>query len=329
MKYFPLLVAVILFCFLGIGEISLGTAPLSWAMVLHGLQAGPFSHDIPARIIWLLRVPRFFMAFMTGAILAAAGALLQGATRNPLADPFLFGLSSGAAAGAVAVIIFLGDMFGIWTTALGATVGAALSTLILLFLVVLPRKPLTTDRMILCGLTVSFLFSTLTSLMILWGDRNAAQSILFWTMGSFSAARWSALPVVALGLICISVYGWKYRTDLDALLAGEETATSLGIHITRLRISTLLVCAFSCALTVALCGPIGFIGLIVPHLVRFRKHISLQRIFFPSLVAGGLLMVLADMLSRGVLASQEIPVGIIVGFLGACFMIVLVNSKER
>lgn len=321
--------ALVLFCLLGMGEVVLGTASLSGTALLHGLRGGPFSHETAARIIWSLRMPRFFLAFMTGAILAGAGALLQAATRNPLADPFLFGLSSGAAAGAVAVLVFAGDVFGIWTTALGAAAGAFLSTLILLLVVILPRKPLTAERLILCGLAVSFLFSTLTSLMIFSGDRNAAQSILFWTMGSFSAARWSALPITALGLVCIGLYGWRYRRDLDALLAGEETAASLGIGIVRLRISTLLVCAFSCALTVALCGPIGFVGIIAPHLVRFRGSISLRKTFVPTLITGGLLVVLADILSRCVLPSQELPVGIIVSAIGASFLLVLMNSESR
>lgn len=314
-------------CFL---EIALGSASLSWQTLKVAFWAGPYSHDIAARIIWSLRIPRFFLAFLTGATLGGAGALLQAATRNPLADPFLFGLSSGAATGAVAVIVLCGDMLGIWTAAIGAATGALFATATLLLLIAARRKKnrvISTERVLLSGLAVSFVFSTLTNLLIFWGDRNTAQSVLFWTMGSFSGGSWAALPIVGLGFLTILLGGLVYRRDLDALMAGEETAASLGIHVQKLRLCVLVVCAFGCAMTVALCGPIGFVGLIIPHLVRPRWGSALKRSFMPIVVAGGMLTVLADILSRCLLPSQELPVGIVISAIGAAFLLVLLLRR--
>ncbi|MGC5748910.1 iron ABC transporter permease [Gluconobacter sp. NFX36] len=310
-------------CFL---EIALGSASLSWQTLKVAFWAGPYSHDIAARIIWSLRIPRFFLAFLTGATLGGAGALLQAATRNPLADPFLFGLSSGAATGAVAVIVLCGDMLGIWTAAIGAATGALFATATLLLLIAARRKKnrvISTERVLLSGLAVSFVFSTLTNLLIFWGDRNTAQSVLFWTMGSFSGGSWAALPIVGIGFLTVLLGGLIYSRDLDALMAGEETAASLGIHVQKLRLCVLVVCAFGCAMTVALCGPIGFVGLIIPHLVRPRWGSALKRSFMPIMVAGGMLTVLADILSRCLLPSQELPVGIVISAIGAAFLLAL------
>lgn len=314
-------------CFL---EIALGSASLSWQTLKVAFWAGPYSHDIAARIIWSLRIPRFFLAFLTGATLGGAGALLQAATRNPLADPFLFGLSSGAATGAVAVIVLCGDMLGIWTAAIGASTGALFATATLLLLIAARRKKnrvISTERVLLSGLAVSFVFSTLTNLLIFWGDRNTAQSVLFWTMGSFSGGSWAALPIVGLGFLTVLLGGLVYRRDLDALMAGEETAASLGIHVQKLRLCVLVVCAFGCAMTVALCGPIGFVGLIIPHLVRPCWGSALKRSFMPIMVAGGMLTVLADILSRCLLPSQELPVGIVISAIGAAFLLALLLRR--
>ncbi|MBS1031216.1 iron ABC transporter permease [Gluconobacter cerinus] len=311
-------------------EVTLGSASLPWHSLQAGLLAGPASHDIAARIIWSLRMPRLVLAFLTGAILAGAGALLQAVTRNPLADPFLFGLSSGSATGAVAVIVLLGDVFGVWTIAFGAVGGAFLATSALLLLVSFRSRSgarVSTERMLLSGLAISFVFSTLTNLLIFWGDRNTAQSVLFWTMGSFSAARWSALPLVVLGLLPVIFGKWAFGADLDALMAGEETAASLGVQTRKLRLCVLGLCAFSCATTVALCGPIGFVGLIVPHLIRPIWGRSVRNILIPAMVAGGMLTILSDLLSRCLLPSQELPVGIVISAIGACFLMGLLTRR--
>lgn len=308
--------------------IMFGSAALSWQAVWAGLTAGPFNHDIHARIIWMMRMPRVVLALLTGATLASAGALLQTATRNPLADPFLFGLSSGAAAGAVTMIVCVGDVFGVWTAAFGAGLGALLSTAG--FLLLLWGNGLRTardqiTRIVLSGLAMSFIFSTLTNLMIFRGDRNTAQSVLFWTMGSFASARWASLPFVAVGMVLVCAYGWRMRRSLDALSAGEDTARSLGVDVGRLRVTVLFVSALGCAMTVALCGPIAFVGLIAPHIARHLFGTPLSRHFALTPVLGALLTVGADLVSRHLVVSQELPIGIVMSGIGGVFLIILVG----
>ena len=311
-------------------EIVVGSAHIPLPGIMRALRSGPTGHDFITKIVWSIRVPRCLLAFLTGATLASAGALLQASTRNPLADPFLFGLSSGAATGAVAMLVFAGDILGVWTSAIGAAAGALLATIGLLLLIsatATGRSRIQNERVLLSGLAISFIFSTLTNLMIFWGDRNTAQSILFWTMGSFASARWLSLPVALVGLLLVLTYGWHARRGLDALMAGEETARSLGIDTRRMRMTVLSVCAFSTAMTVSLCGPVAFIGLIVPHMARQICGASLYRSYGWTPALGGILAMLADLVSKCLLPSQEIPVGIVISALGAGFLIALMVRK--
>ncbi|QDH17767.1 FecCD family ABC transporter permease [Swingsia samuiensis] len=316
------------FLLVGGAEFTIGTAHLSCQQTIHGFLAGPYSHDIIARIIWLFRIPRFFLAFLAGVGLAASGSLLQGVTRNSLADPFLFGLSSGAAAGAVAMIVFANDILGIWTTQLGAICGSLCSTGAFFLLAFYRRNVLSSDRIILSGLSVSFIFSTITNFFIFYGDRNTAQSVLFWTIGSFSSAQWSNIPIALLATGIIILYGIKNNNQIVAMLAGKETAFSLGVNVQYLYVTTLCVTSFSCALLVSLCGPIGFVGLIVPHLVRLFYVRSFRKLFLYSSFAGGILTTVADIISKIIIPSQEVPVGIIISAIGSVFlMLMLLKGK--
>lgn len=220
-----------------------------------------------AKIVVDLRLPRTIMAICVGAGLGVIGALLQTVTRNDLADPFLFGLSSGAAAGAVSVITIFGDRFGIWTLPVAAFTGGILAARIVLLLVsrVRGQGP---ERLILAGLAVSFMFIALTNYLVFAGDQRAAHSVLFWTMGGLGLARWDNVGLAALGACTILAYGlWNHR-KLDAFLAGENAAESLGVPVVRMRRTAFLVAAFSTAILVSVAGVIGFVGLMIPHLSR-------------------------------------------------------------
>lgn len=200
-----------------------------------------------AKIVVDLRLPRTIMAICVGAGLGVIGALLQTVTRNDLADPFLFGLSSGAAAGAVSVITIFGDRFGIWTLPVAAFTGGILAAGIVLLLVsrVRGQGP---ERLILAGLAVSFMFIALTNYLVFAGDQRAAHSVLFWTMGGLGLARWDNVGLAALGACTILAYGlWNHR-KLDAFLAGENAAESLGVPVVRMRRTAFLVAAFSTAI---------------------------------------------------------------------------------
>ncbi len=294
----------------------------------HAAGIGDLTTTLPIeRIIVDLRLPRVILAICVGAGLGIVGAMLQTVTRNDLADPFLFGLSSGAAAGAVSVISIFGDRFGIWTLPMAAFSGGMLAAVIVLLLVrrVQGQGP---ERMILAGLAVSFLFAALTNYMVFSGDQRAAHSVLFWTLGGLGLARWENLPLAMLGLAAILVYALYNHRNLDAFLAGEHTAESLGVRVNRTRNVVFIVCAFSTAIFVSVAGVIGFIGLMIPHIARrFAGQLHAGLILTCALL-GAMLILLSDLAARLLLAPQELPIGIVTSSVGAFFVVTLLLRKR-
>lgn len=279
--------------------------------------------DMTSRILLDLRIPRALLAVLSGAGLAMVGTLLQTATRNDLADPFLFGLSAGASAGAVFVITRLGDVMGIWTLPLASFAGGLVSAAAVILLFGMQKKR-GNNNLVLCGLAISFLFGAVTSFMIYSGDQRAVSSILFWTMGGLGLARWNNLAFVFIGVLCVVMLAIKRYRALDTLLVGDQTIHSLGINVHRLRSEIFVCCAFCTASIVALTGVIGFIGLMVPHLVRPFSGMSHKRVLPLTALWGAVMMSSGDLLSRTVLAPQELPVGIITAALGGAFVLYLV-----
>ncbi|RCW79336.1 iron complex transport system permease protein [Phyllobacterium bourgognense] len=279
------------------------------------------------RIVVDLRLPRVILAICVGAGLGIVGAMLQTVTRNDLADPFLFGLSSGAAAGAVSVISIFGDRFGIWTLPIAAFCGGMLAAIIVLLLVrrVQGQGP---ERMILAGLAVSFLFAALTNYMVFSGDQRAAHSVLFWTLGGLGLARWENLPLALLGLTAILIHALYNHRNLDAFLAGENTAESLGVRVNRTRNTVFIVCAFSTAIFVSVAGVIGFVGLMIPHIARRFAGQLHAGLILTCAVLGATLILLSDLAARLLLAPQELPIGIVTSSVGAFFVVTLLLRKR-
>lgn len=276
-----------------------------------------------ARIILDLRLPRVILAALVGAGLAIVGCLLQTVTRNDLADPFLFGLSSGAAAGAVSVITIFGDRLGVWTLPIAAFAGALLSAIVLLGLVSRQagKGP---EQLIIAGLAVSFLFGALTTWLVFAGDQRAAYSVMFWSVGGLGLANWSNLPIAVFGTGLALIAGLALKGRLDALLAGEDTAKSLGVDVFRLRIVVLVVSALATASLVALSGVIGFVGLMIPHLARGIVGVRHGVLIVTAALMGAVFLLGGDLLSRVLLAPQELPVGIITASAGGVFVLVAV-----
>ncbi|EIV6705527.1 TPA: FecCD family ABC transporter permease [Klebsiella aerogenes] len=283
--------------------------------------------EIVKTIVIDLRLPRVLLAALTGAGLAIVGLLLQTTTRNELADPFLFGLSSGASAGAVLVITRFGDVLGPLTLPGSAFVGGILSALavMILFRVNQLRRA---EQLIICGLAVSFLFSALTSYLVFSGDQRAAGSLLFWSLGGLGLARWDNLFIPLLSLALLSGFTLRRWRALDALLAGEQTACSLGVEVERLRSETFLCCALATALLVSITGVIGFVGLMVPYLARRAVGVR-HRMAVPMCgLLGAILLTGGDILSRSLIANQELPIGIITAGLGGAFIVGLLMRAK-
>ena len=305
------------------GSVPIAAGQLWQSLKLLATAASETEYAMAHRIIIELRLPRVLLGLMVGAGLALTGLLLQTVTRNELADPYLFGLSSGSAAGAVFVITFTGDVLGLFTLPLAAMTGglASVAAVLLLLRGYANHSP---GQMILAGLSVSFLFNALTYGMTFLGDQRAAQTVLFWTMGGLGTARWNNLFLPFIGLATVLIFALRRNVALDALLTGDLTAHSLGVAPEKLRQQTFLVCAMATACFVATSGVIGFIGLMVPHLVRHWTGPLHRKAFLPTLLIGAALLVGSDLLSRILLAPQELPVGVITAGVGAIFVMRIV-----
>lgn len=280
------------------------------------------------RIIVDLRLPRAILAIAVGAGLGVVGLLLQTVTRNDLADPFLFGLSAGAAAGAVAVITRIGDRLGVFTLPIAAFAGGMCATIVVLMLI-RRAQGYGPERLVLAGLAVSFLFTALTNYLVFSGDQRAAHSVLFWTLGGLGLATWQNIGVGIAGGAVILAYALLRHRHLDALLAGEQTAESLGISVKRLRNTTFLMASFSTALLVSVAGVIGFIGLMIPHLARVIAGPLHARLAIACSVLGGGLLLGSDLFARTLLPAQEMPVGVVTSSIGAFFVIAMLLHHRR
>lgn len=341
-----------------IAAASFGAATIGFLDVLHVfITKLPQSFDtlnpttvngITERIVMELRLPRILLAFVAGAGLSLAGSVLQTVTRNPLADPYLFGISSGASFGAVVMLtlftgsglfesagvvanagIFSGSgVFAglLWLSLpFGAFIGASLSVLIVLALSGLGLNS-QVERMLLSGVATSFMFGALTSLLLYFASPQATASVLFWSLGSFAKASWSLLilPTLVVGASLLIILGMKRQ--IMALQAGDETAHTLGVNVPKLRLNMLLLCSLITAILVATCGGIGFVGLMIPHTVRLLFP-GRQPIVLTALV-GGLFMVWIDVLARCLLGNQELPVGIITAALGSFFFLLILRRRK-
>ncbi|KHM47075.1 ABC transporter permease [Pseudoalteromonas distincta] len=279
------------------------------------------------RIIFELRMPRTLLAFLAGSGLAIAGLILQTVTRNPLADPYLFGISSGASFGVVLLMALAGISAGFMLSA-AALLGSLLA-MSLLILIAGRQQSAQVESMLLAGVALSFLFSAFTSLLLYWSDPQAVAAILFWTLGSFSRAQWATLWLPLLVITLCTFVMLSFRRQLNAMLLGDESAITLGVRVQRVRILMLVLSSLITAVLVAMCGGIGFVGLMVPHIVRFFiSQGTIAGLLVTSLV-GGTFMVWVDVLSRSLLKNQELPVGVITAAIGSVFFLSLLFFRKR
>ena len=306
--------------------LSFGAAPISLADVYHSLT---FSSEasFTSRIIIELRMPRTLLAFLAGSGLAIAGLILQTVTRNPLADPYLFGISSGASLGVVVLMAFVGIGAGIALSA-AALIGS-LVAMGLLILIAGSQRNAQVESMLLAGVALSFLFSAFTSLLLYWSDPQAVAAILFWTLGSFARAQWPSLLLPALVIITCTVIMLGFRRQLNAMLLGDESATTLGVRVHRFRILMLILSSLITAVLVAMCGGIGFVGLMVPHIVRFFISQGSSVGLLMTGLVGGIFMVWVDVLARSLLANQELPIGVITAAIGSLFFLSILYFRKR
>lgn len=277
-------------------------------------------------IIWDYRLSRALAAACCGGALGVAGAVLQALLRNPLAEPYVLGISAGASTGAVAVMI-LGFGAGVLSLSGGATVGAAVAFVLVSLLAA--KAGGGSDRIILAGVAGSQLFNALTSYIVTTSaNGEQARGVMFWLLGSLSGVRWPdvylAAPVAVVGfLVCIC-----HARALDAFTFGIDSAASLGIPVRRLRITLFGLTAIMTASMVSIVGSIGFVGLVIPHAARFLVGSGHGRLLPASLMIGAIFMVLADIVSRIIIPQQILPIGVVTALFGApAFAMILYRAR--
>ena len=277
-------------------------------------------------VVWSLRAPRGLLALIVGAGLALAGVVMQTLVRNPLADPYLLGVSSGASVGATAVItIGVFTSFGLYAISVGALFGALAATAIV-YLITLAQGGLTPLRLILTGVVASSAFSALASFLVFKAqDARAAQGVMFWMLGSVVGAQWDRLLLPALVVLAAFLILMFMSNPLDAMAAGPDTAAALGVNVERLRQILFFIQALLVGAMVAVAGGIGFVGLVIPHLARIMMG-SLHRRLLPiAMVLGAVFMVWVDVIARIAAPPQEIPLGVVTGVLGAPLFLLLMG----
>ena len=318
--------------------IGLAVLALAWAPFV-GPEHVPLSalwdkaaDPIKAVILWDVRIPRVLMAFLAGVALAASGMVFQAIFRNPLATPFTLGVSSGAALGAASAIQF-GWTFavcGVSGVSLAAFCGALVSIVLVYGITVRGGRGASTGTMLLAGVAVSFFFSSVILFLQYISDFTRSFQMLRWTMGGLERiVRFrevlGVFPFVATGCLII----WYFLFELNLLTTGEDFAFSRGVNVSAMKVLLFFAVSLMIGAVVAVCGPIGFVGLMAPHICRLIVGADHRRLYPSTLFFGGAFLVVCDTAARTVMAPSELPVGILTSLLGGPFFLWLLLARKQ
>lgn len=321
-----------------VGAIAIGSTYIEpkevYQVLISKLTNGIFYQDTSSvmtqNIIWEIRFPRVLLGAICGAGLAICGVLMQCITKNPIADPYILGISSGASCGAVAVIVLGGmSVIGINSITTGAFVGSLLSGILVFMIGTQMGRTTSTTRLVLSGMAISTIFSALTNLLIYSAENaNQAKSALFWTIGSLGGAKWEVLSFPFVIFTMVIVIAWVMSKSLDILLVGDDSAIILGINIRRIKMILLLLATLLTSALVAVTGAIGFIGLVVPHICRTLVGSDHKKLIILSSLVGAIFLIISDVIARGLFPPIEIPIGIITSLIGGPFFLYLISKKN-
>lgn len=321
-----LLAAVLIFVVLV--ALVLGSEPIAPGVILQRLVGRMFdqaagSDSVVDMILFRIRLPRVALGILAGASLSVAGAVLQALLRNPLAEPYVLGISSGAALGAILSLIWL-EVFP-WARPLSAFAGAMATTLVVYGLS-RGKAGMTTERLILAGVIVAtFLWAVIALLLATWPDPRL-RGLMFWLMGSVSGGGEGLLGLLAPALTLTLVGAYACARWLNLLLVGEEDARLLGVNVERVKTIAYVLASLLAGVTVSVTGAIGFVGLIVPHLVRLRWGSDNRLVIPAAALMGAIVIVAADTLARTVIAPRELPVGAVTALIGAPLFVYLLRK---
>lgn len=290
--------------------------------------------EIPSayfNVVWMIRFPRALIAAAVGIGLSLCGIVMQAAVENPLADPYILGISSGATLGATfALMVGVGTLplIGQSSVSVCAFAGALLASFLVLFFANIGGHA-TGAKLVLSGTVINSMFSAFSNIMIYFANNaQALQNITFWIMGSTASATWSKVPAILVIVALTALFFLTQSNTLNLMLMGEEAATTLGINLTFWRRVYLIIASLITGILVSGCGMIGFVGLVIPHIARAIFGAN-HRVLTPyTILFGGIFMVLTDLLSRSLVSGSEVPVGIITAALGAPVFLYMLLKKD-
>ena len=293
-----------------------------------GLDLGPVPADANAEAaLWLIRFPRIVLALLVGAALAAAGMLMQAIFGNPLAEPGVVGVSSGAALGGAATIVFGWTFFGSWTIAVAAFV-TGLAATVLVYAMSRANGKTEVVTLVLTGIAVNAVTAAGLAFLVFIGDTQAREEIVFWQLGSLNGAMWSdvsvVLPVVIVGVLVSILLARR----LDLLSLGERSARHLGLNVEALRIGTIVLVALLVGAAVAFTGIIAFVGLVIPHLMRMIIGPAHLPLLIASTLGGALLLLTADLVARTAVPFADLPIGMLTSLVGGPFFFWLLRRTR-
>ena len=336
--YIPALIALLVLSILlsaSIGQVEiplLDTFKILMDRLFHVKLAG-YAETPSAyfNVVWMIRFPRALIAAAVGIGLSLCGIVMQAAVENPLADPYILGISSGATLGATfALMVGVGTLplIGQASVSASAFAGALLASFLVLFFANIGGHA-TGAKLVLSGTVINSMFSAFSNIMIYFANNaQALQSITFWIMGSTASATWSKVPAILVIVALTALFFLTQSNTLNLMLMGEEAATTLGINLTFWRRVYLIIASLITGILVSGCGMIGFVGLVIPHISRAIFGAN-HRVLTPyTILFGGIFMVITDLLSRSLVSGSEVPVGIITAALGAPVFLYMLLKKD-
>lgn len=325
---FALILGVVFLLNVGIGAVAISPREvLAIIAYRFGVDTGIGFTDVQASVLWSIRLPRTILALTIGAGLAVAGAGLQGIFRNPLAEPAVIGVSSGAALGAAGTIVLGVGVLGPLGIAGGAFVGGMIATVVVF---VASQYQGQTDivTLVLAGVAVAAVAGAGTGILTFVADDEQLRTILFWMLGSVAGASWQSVGIT-LALVTVGVVAiLGQRRNLDLMLLGEAEARHLGVRIELTRMLVIIAAALATAATVAAAGIIGFVGLVAPHLIRLIHGPGHRTLLPASALTGMILTGLADLLSRTAVIPLELPIGVVTALVGGPFFLYLIRKTR-
>ena len=346
-KRFPLKTAVLLLLaglLLSIvGSITFGPVSIETGEVARILRfkfAELLSIDLPQtaqelsksriEIVWNIRFPRVLMAAFVGAGLAVAGVVMQAIVRNPLANPYVLGISSGASLGAtMAILLGAFALFGNYGVSVGAFLGALLTSLFVFTIAFSGKSGGNTIKLLLAGMAVNAVCSAFTNFIIYTAkDAEGIRSVTFWTMGGMTSSTWEMLGIPAVTCAAGVLFFLTQFRALNTLLIGDEAALTLGVNVALIRRVYLIVSSALTGVMVAVSGTIGFVGLIVPHVVRMLVGSDHRRVTVISAITGAIFLIWCDVIARMVLGNTELPIGVVTSMIGGPFFVWLMLTKS-